>query len=130
MERKTVQLTDLAERKGLRAAATMIDKTPPDCFSSGASSWRVRLSYQGRALRVNFYTGSGITHYPTAADVVSCLISDADAGSESFKEFCSSFGYDTDSRKAERCWRACRKMSPKVRKLLGDDFEEFARAEH
>lgn len=41
---------------------------------------------------------------PTAYDLLSCLTK-YDPGS--LENFCGEFGYDTDSRKAEKTWRAC-----------------------
>lgn len=94
-------------------------------------SWRVHLKYQGRTMGpVDFFTGSGIMRKPGAADVLSCLISDAFAGEQTFADFCGDFGYDEDSRKAERTWKQCAAYAGHVRHLLGDDFEAFAEAEH
>ena len=42
---------------------------------------------------------------PTAYDMLACLTKN-DPGD--FEEFCSEFGYDTDSRKAEREWKTVR----------------------
>lgn len=42
---------------------------------------------------------------PSAYDLLACL-QKSDPGS--FKDFCGDFGYDTDSRKAERVYEAVR----------------------
>lgn len=52
---------------------------------------------------------------PTAASVLSCLLSDAQAGDMKFGEFCSEFGYDSDSIKALETHRACEKMEKDMR---------------
>lgn len=41
---------------------------------------------------------------PTVADVLSCVEFDVDP---SFEDWCGEFGYDTDSRKAERIYQEC-----------------------
>ena len=46
---------------------------------------------------------------PKTADLLYCLLTDVNAGEESFPDFCSDFGYDEDSRKALGIWEACRK---------------------
>lgn len=46
-----------------------------------------------------------------------CFISDARAGGETFEIFCSEFGYQTDSIRALRTFRACQKSAEKVKKL-------------
>ncbi len=61
--------------------------------------------------------------------MLDCLLSDSQAGEQDFEEFCAEFGYDTDSRKAERTWKACRAQAPKVKRLLGEDFERFLYAD-
>ena len=40
-------------------------------------------------------------------NALECVISDALSGIYSFDEFCSEFGYDEDSRSAERMHKAC-----------------------
>lgn len=45
--------------------------------------------------------------YPTAYDLLSCL-QQHDPGT--FEDFCSEYGYDTDSRKAEKTYNACREQ--------------------
>lgn len=59
---------------------------------------------------------------PDAADVLYSLVQDAsviDYGS--FESWASEFGYDTDSRKAEKTYRDCLEIALKLRNGLGDD---------
>ena len=42
---------------------------------------------------------------------------------DTFKEFCSEFGYDEDSRKAEKTFKSLKKFSDKLRKFF--DSEEI-----
>jgi hypothetical protein len=39
---------------------------------------------------------------------------------EDFKDFCESFGYDEDSRKAYRIYKKCVRQSEKIHKLFSD----------
>ena len=58
-----------------------------------------------------------------------CFLSDAIAGEQSFEEFCGDFGYDVDSRKAEKVWKACQRASTKAKRLLGSaDLYKIAEA--
>lgn len=60
---------------------------------------------------------------PSAAEVLDCLAMDASAMDESFEDWAADFGYDTDSRKAEAAYTACRESGFALRKLLGSaDF--------
>jgi hypothetical protein len=54
---------------------------------------------------------------PKLDDVMNSLLSD-DAQNESFEEWCSSLGYDTDSRKAESTWRACMETGMALRRAF------------
>ena len=128
-------LQDLCDAKGLKASVkyggkTRVSDLPHDDWRYTARHWTVTLKYQGRQMSVEFWQGSAHTKEPTAADALSSIILDANCGEQTFEDFCSEFGYDSDSRKAEKTWKACAKTAPKVRRLLGDDFDLFAQAEH
>jgi hypothetical protein len=56
---------------------------------------------------------------PTLADVLYCLISDADVlNYASYEEWASEFGYDEDSRKGEQTYRLCLEQSLRLKRLL------------
>lgn len=55
-----------------------------------------------------------------------CFISDAMAGEQDFEDFCSEFGYDSDSRTAERIHKECLKSLAKAQTILDADIYEFA----
>ena len=69
------------------------------------------------------------------ADVDSLLrqVRDAEAGAQSFEDFCADLGYDTDSRKAEKTWQACKVTAVGLSQLFSDGmlrdlrelFEDF-----
>lgn len=58
---------------------------------------------------------------PDLANVLDCLRSDASSidDARSFEDWASNFGYDTDSRKAEKTYRACQDSAQALRHLLG-----------
>ncbi len=125
------QLSDVCEKLKIKAKAEYSSKPLPEGWGDPqASAWKVRLTFEKRSLTVDFFTGSAHRDAPNAADVLSCLCSDVSCGEESFEDFCSSLGYDSDSRKAEKTWKACSRMAPKVRKFLGEHFDEVSSAEH
>lgn len=59
---------------------------------------------------------------PTAYDLLACL-QKSDPGS--FENFCGDFGYDTDSRKAERTYNAVCKEWENVDKLWHDVLDKL-----
>ena len=59
---------------------------------------------------------------PDGADILWCLLSDASAlDCGTFEEWASDLGYDTDSRKAEKTYRACLAIGLALRAALGND---------
>lgn len=74
--------------------------------------------------RVLFSISEGYTYAvaPTAASVLHSLFLDASAGAETFEDFCSNFGYDTDSRKALDTYLACQENGVKLRKIFNGDL--------
>jgi hypothetical protein len=68
--------------------------------------WRVSFIWPGRRYILSFWNSmNDVTEgkAPTAYDVITCLTKN-DPGD--FEEFCREFGYDTDSRKAEKTYKA------------------------
>jgi hypothetical protein len=80
-----------------------------------------------RVMTLTFSKGSGHNGAePTADEVLDCLASDA-AGVENtsdFEDWCSYYGYDADSRKAEKIYKACVHQSERLKTFLGDDLYE------
>jgi hypothetical protein len=59
---------------------------------------------------------------PTLDDVMHCLISDADTiDYPNFEDWANCFGYEADSRSAEKIYRACLEIGLKLRSMLGDE---------
>lgn len=75
--------------------------------------------------RYNANDGSMFPRYrvkkPTVADILDCLASDASGDGQSFDDWASDFGYDTDSRKAEETYRTIQKQTKELRQLIGRD---------
>lgn len=58
---------------------------------------------------------------PDTADVVHSLIVDASVlDSSGFESWAADFGYDTDSREAEKTYRACLEIALKIRAGIGE----------
>jgi hypothetical protein len=90
----------------------------------GASHYKCKLKHGRRSMTVFFSMGSAHTGEPEPADVLDCLASDA-SGAEnasSFEDWCSEYGYDTDSRKAEKTYRIIERQAEKLKNLLGGEL--------
>lgn len=95
-----------------------------DDWRKDADGWTCTLTYQGRRMTTGFWMGMAHNGAePDLRGVLDCLCSDAEAGEMSFEEFCGEFGYDEDSRTAERTWKECQKSGAKVLRLF--DLDEL-----
>ena len=94
-------------------------------WDAEASHYRVRLMRPG-ARPFGLYYSMGAAHKspPTLPDVLDNLASDASGydAARGFEDWASEYGYDTDSRKAERVYRAVEAQATKLRAFLGDDL--------
>lgn len=120
-------------RHGIVATCELTDANPAfadDDWSRTASHWKVTLRWregdQRRQLTVPFSQGSAISREPTAEDVLDCLASDAASVEQarSFEDWCGDLGYDSDSRRAERTFKACEASARRLRQFLGASLYE------
>jgi hypothetical protein len=84
--------------------------------------WKCVFRSGKRRMTVTFSKGPGHNGAePTAEEVLDCLASDASGvqNARSFDDWCSEYGYDTDSRKAEKIYKACVRQSAELLNLLG-----------
>lgn len=125
----TSALQRLCDRMGVKIECRYGDAPQNPTFAN-AHPYGVTLRYKRRQMTCTFYMGPALGHEPTAADVLSCLISDARACDQEFESWADDLGFDRDSRTAEQTFKVCQKLGSKVKRLLGDDFDMFAQAEH
>lgn len=118
--------------RGVRLTSTYgsrLDYNTLDDWQKSATPYTCTLRYQGRQMTFDYFMGRAHEKEPTVHDCLDCLLSDAQAGSQPFDDFCSEFGYDQDSRKVEKIHKSCVQMNAKLRRLLGDDYEMFQGSE-
>lgn len=126
------EMDKLCKKMGVKISSQYGAVEIPDGWFAGTHPYQVKLKYQGRKIKVPFFMGPAHCKEPTAGDVLSCLVMDATGveNSTSFEDWCSDYGYDSDSRKTLKTYKACKKVVVKVRRLLGEDFDLFTSAEH
>lgn len=96
-----------------------------DSMGRGATHWSCEIRQVGKGnadTLVTFYSmGSGLKGAPELADVLDCLASDASGADNArdFEDWASEYGYDTDSRKAEKIYNACVEGRDKLKAFLG-----------
>jgi hypothetical protein len=127
----TTTIQDFVKSAGLSMTAAWTD-TNPNMPNRDMDHWRCTLKAGRSRMTIVYSMGSGHNGAePKLCEVLDCLASDSHslplpemAGSEeeAFTEWCSEFGYDTDSRQHLRTYRACLSQSRRLRKLLGAAF--------
>ena len=91
---------------------------------SGMRHFRCSISNVG-TVSFRFYFSQGSAHMktPTLADVLNCLADDAggyeNARNGAFESWASEYGYDEDSRKAEKIFRAIERQAEQLERILG-----------
>jgi hypothetical protein len=96
-------------------------ETKSENWQDLAHQWQIKIAGQ----QFEYYTGSGIKESPCYDSVMACLIRDSEVLNMDFEEFCSEFGYDSDSRKAFAIWGKCCENGRKLVKT-GIDLEAEA----
>ena len=85
------------------------------------NQFKISVKVDGMTKKFNFY--GSMSDYEAGKkdlteeglkDAFRCLIDDGNAGDMSFEDFCSEFGYDTDSRKAEKIHKECGEILDKL----------------
>ena len=127
---ETMTLKELSLGIGMTAVrGAHLDFKKMDDWQQKANDWRITLRYKGHSYSFDYWQGVGIKEDPTIEGVMENLLSDASADQETFEDWCANYGYDTDSRKAEKTYKACVKQTKAVKRLLGKDYEKFLEAE-
>jgi hypothetical protein len=81
-------------------------------FSPDSKAYRFeirRVSDESVVYYGPYYQGAAIKQSPRLVDILSSLSTDASFGDYTFEEFCSELRYDTDSLRAKKLWKACKK---------------------
>ena len=121
-------------RHRVRMTAERADKNPHITdMAPGSTHWQCCLRAGSRQMTVFFSMGPALAGKPQAADVLECLASDA-AGFENasnFEDWAREYGYDPDSRKAERTYRAVEKQTAGLKRLFSEPaYEDLTRRIH
>lgn len=127
---QTIQ--DFVNSRGIHFTATRIPSNPSMTdMPTGSRHWSCVLRRnQGEpfgTLTVPFSQGPAIKEDPTASDVLNCLALDAsgiESSAGTFEDWCDEYGYDPDSRKAERIFNECLEQTQRLRQFLGDEAFE------
>lgn len=116
------------KKHGITFRAERIDEAcPPFCDGKHIHGDRHQVTIRRNGKRISFYfwnsqndkmEGNPLDAY----SVLACCSSDIHCP-DTFEDFCSEFGYDQDSRKAEKTFRLCVAQAEKLNRIF--DTEEI-----
>lgn len=127
MSAQTITLEQFITEQQLVMSVRPVKRNPHMQGEQMPRNFECTIEFEGRGyhepLTVYFSQGSAHKKPPTLADVLDCLASDASGvdNARSFEDWASEYGYDTDSRKAERTYHICEKQAQDLKALLGQD---------
>ena len=108
----------------------MVDHNPHMDGSDIMDNYKIKLRGKrlgGSTTRLYFSKGTGHNGAVlTVGEVLDCMASDA-AGIENangFEDWCNEYGYDADSRKAEKVFKACERQARRLKRFLGSEYYE------
>ncbi|HKE02503.1 MAG TPA: hypothetical protein VKE91_00485 [Blastocatellia bacterium] len=116
-------IQEFIEKNRITMHAEPTDHNPTMTDAHPMDHWRVTLHVNRRRMMVVFSQGSGFNGAaPELGQVLDCLASDASgAEGRDFEEWASDYGYDSDSRTAERTYDAIVTQMRQLGHLLGPD---------
>lgn len=126
-------LSQFIAANSITMVSARVDRNPntaDDDWAKTARHWRCTLinrsTKRPRRLTIYFSQGRAHTAPPSTEDVLDCLASDAVGyeNANSFEDWATDYGYDTDSRKAEKTYRMIGTQSGKLKRFLGDEAYE------
>ena len=127
MNTQTITLDQFITEQQLVMSVRPIKRNPHMQGEQMPRNFECTIEFEGRGyhepLTVYFSQGSAHTKPPTLAGVLDCLASDASGvdNAQSFEDWASEYGYDTDSRKAEKIYNICVQQAQELKALLGQD---------
>ena len=126
MDTKTVTLQQFIAEQQLEMSVFPVKRNPHTDVQM-PRNFECTITMVGRGnhepMTVYFSQGSAHKKNPTLAEVLDCLASEASGvdNARSFEDWASEYGYDLDSRKAERTYQICKKQAQELKALLGQD---------
>lgn len=96
-----------------------------DDWQQKADKWTITLKYKGRRMTTPYFTGPLYESEPRVDDILRSLFLDAFATEVDFNDWCGEFGYDPEDKKAKKVYLSCKRSGERLKKLLGEDFEEI-----
>ncbi len=119
-------LADFISKNKIGFQRSWVPSRPDGNMTDMHRHFKCRFTQGRHAFTVYFSQGSAHTEPPTASDVLDCLASDACGydNASSFEEWAREYGYDADSRKAEKIFRTVKRQAEQLKRVLGSEAYE------
>jgi hypothetical protein len=120
----TITIEQFVIAHGITMKSTRTNHNPNMQDSANMDHWRVELRKGRKQMTLVFSQGYGHKGMPpNVYGVLDCLASDAGTvqTASDFEEWCSELGYDPDSRKAEKTYKAVEHQASRLQRFLGDE---------
>jgi hypothetical protein len=116
-----------AAKHKIRLTCEPVDRNPyaeDDAWARSANHYKCLLIYGRRSMVVYFSMGSALTHEPRVEDVLDSLVMEwyGIGNVPKFEDWAREYGYDLDSRRAERIYKVVIRQSKQFEALLGRDL--------
>lgn len=119
--------------KDFTITATYTGSKPAPWNDNHSQNWNhhwitVSSKETGKKTGFDFWASIANPELRSRYDVLNafyCFVSDAISGMEDFPDFCAEFGYDEDSRRAEKVWKACKRSLEKLERVSGYPLDEI-----
>ena len=116
---------EFAEKHGLILTSKKVSERKDGLMDRGMDHWDCTLMYEGSTY--GFYFSKGFGHKgaaPTMEEILDCFKSDLAYSDLDFDEFCEDLGYNNDSIKDKKIYKATMAQNEAVIDLLGEDLIE------
>lgn len=93
-------------------------------MGDSAFHFRCRIGKGKRSFGLYFSMGAAhVGKTPTAEDVLDCIASDASGyeNAADFRDWAGDYGYDEDSRTAEKLFRTVKRQAEQLRRTVGEE---------
>lgn len=115
------------ENNGITMRVTLSDSKPAPWVTAG-HHYRVTLSRKGGRLVFDFWgskADADVKEDPTQASILECISSDINTP-DTFKDFCSEFGYETDSISGKQTFTRANSFAKRLRSFFrAEEIEQL-----
>lgn len=130
-----MNIAQFIERYNLGFKVEQVDTSPDAANGQWGDMVRhfsCKLSYNKKSMTIYFSQGVAHTKPPTILDVLSCVHMDMTSLENIFlfDAWAEDFGFDSDSRTAERTYNEIAKQRKGLVRVFGDIYQEFIDCEN